>query len=176
MRKKNQALWNHLKENIKDFKVEAGFFEGKTYPDGTPISGVAAVQNYGAHIRQNVTAKQRSFLHYAGIHLKNTTNELNIIIPPRPFMDNARKRIEGKEGLRQIEIEFTRILAGKQTIYTALQRLGEWAKEVIQEEIARITHPTLAPNTLKMRDANAGKPLMATEKMYNSVEYRIEEL
>lgn len=45
----------------KPGSLSVGFFEGKTYPDGTPVALVAAVQNFGAPAKG---------------------------IPPRPFFSN----------------------------------------------------------------------------------------
>ena len=62
MRKKNVKLWNHLTTQLKDFKITAGWFENTRYDAETPVAGIAAVQNYGAHIQQTVTPKQRKYL------------------------------------------------------------------------------------------------------------------
>ena len=43
---------------------------------------IAAVHEYGCTI--GVTPKMRAFLHYNGIHLKQSTTYINI--PPRPFL------------------------------------------------------------------------------------------
>ena len=48
-------------KRLNDKKVRVGFIDGATYPDGTPVAMVAAIQNYGAPA--------------AGI-------------PPRPFFSN----------------------------------------------------------------------------------------
>ena len=43
---------------------------------------IAGVHEFGCTIE--VTPKMRAFLHYNGVHLKNTTTYINI--PPRPFL------------------------------------------------------------------------------------------
>ena len=62
MRKKNVKLWNNLTKQLKDFDIRAGWFENSRYDDNTPIAGIAAIQNYGAHIR--VSEKYKKYLHY----------------------------------------------------------------------------------------------------------------
>lgn len=181
MRKKNKQLWNQLINNLQDFKIEAGWFENTKYTDGTPVAGIAAVQNYGAAIHQNVTDKQRKFLHFIGIHLKETTEELNIVIPPRPFMDNAKKRITGNEGYKIAMQELLRVFSGKQTMEQAANRIGLWMQGVIQEEIKKISSPPLAESTIEARARSyksksknsSTKPLNASGIMFATVQSKV---
>lgn len=152
MRKKNVKLWQHLMQNLSDFEIQAGWFENSKYDAETPIAGIAAVQNYGAQITQNVTEKQRIFLHYAGIHLKKSTSNLNIVIPASPFMDNARKRIQGAEGKEVLTKEMLRVFEGRQTMQTACDRLALWVQSVIQEEIKNMNSPALKRSTVRNRE------------------------
>lgn len=180
IRKKNQKLWSHLLKELDDFEVQAGWFENTTYEDGTSVGGIAAVQNYGAHIHQNITDKQRAFLHYIDIHLKKSTNELNIVIPPRPFMDNAKKRIQGQEGKQMIMQELLRVFEGRQTMIAATDRLGAWMQGIIQEEIKAITAPALATSTIQQRNSQyksksknkSTKPLNASGIMFSTVQHK----
>ena len=182
MRKSNTKLWNHLLKELKDFEISAGWFEDSRYDAETPIAGIAAVQNYGAHINQNVTDKQRNFLHLIGIHLKKTTEELNIIIPPRPFFDNAKRRIQGVEGKKILLGEMIKVFEGKQTMEQAANKLGMWLQKVIQEEIKKISAPPLAPSTIRQRNSQydskskniSTKPLNDSGLMFNSVQYKAE--
>lgn len=178
MRKKNVKLWNHLIKELDDFEIQAGWFENTRYDDNTPVAGIAAVQNYGAHIHQSVTPKQRAFLHHIGIHLKETTENLNIIIPPHPFMDNAKARIQGAEGKQILMQEFLRVFEGRQTMEQATTRLGKWVQGVIQEEIKKITTPPLASSTIWQRNHQyssksknkSTKPLISNGIMYATVQ------
>src|SRR6185503_1324189 len=52
-------------------KVRVGFLEGATYPNGTPVAMVAAIQNFGAP---------------------------SVGIPPRPFFTNMVKQNKGAWG------------------------------------------------------------------------------
>lgn len=181
MRKKNEKLWNQLTSQLKDFKIEAGWFENTRYDSDTPVAGIAAVQNYGAHIHQTVTEKQRNFLHLIGIHLKKTTTDLNIIIPPRPFYDNAKKRITGPEGYKIVMQELLRVFEAKQTMEQTASRIGSWMQGVIQEELAKISTPPLSPLTIKERNSRyvsksknqSTKPLNASGLMFATVQNKV---
>ncbi len=186
MRKKNVKLWQHLMRELSDFEIQAGWFENSKYDADTPIAGIAAVQNYGAQINQSVTPKQRAYLHYAGIHLKKETSNLNIIIPARPFMDNAKKRIQGAEGKEVLMREMLRVFEGWQTMLIACDRLAKWAQGVIQEEIIKMNTPPLKRTTVRAREkrytsrakkANpktAAKPLVDLGIMLDAVQGKAE--
>lgn len=180
-RKSNEKLWNHLINELDDFQVQAGWFENSRYDDNTPIAYVAAIQNYGARVR--VADKFKNYLHYVGIHLKKNKGEF--IIPPRPFMDNAKRRIEGNEGKQILLQELLRLFEGKQTMGKAINRLGAWLQGVIQQEIIKINHPALSGMTVIMRNKEyesesphgniASKPLNSTGMMLATVQYRGEK-
>lgn len=178
-RKKNVKAWKALTQKLNDFTVQAGWFENSKYDADTSVAMIAAIQNYGAHIK--VTEKQRKYLHYLGMHLKNTTQE--IVIPPRPFMDNAKKRIQGPEGQEMITQELLRVLEGKQTIEQAADRLGLWAKGIVQKEIVKITTPPLSEATIEIRNSKyasksknkASKPLNSSGFMVESVQYQVNK-
>lgn len=177
MRKKNVKLWNNLTKQLKDFDIQAGWFENSRYKDNTPIAGVAAIQNYGAHIR--VSEKYKKYLHYIGIHLKKDKGEF--IIPPRPFMDNARARVEGQEGKKKLLQEFLLVFEGKQTMEQAAKHLGLWLQGVIQEEIKKIQYPALSGMTIEMRNKKyisksknkSTKPLRSTGLMFETVQNKV---
>lgn len=182
MRKKNEKLWNQLTSQLKDFKIEAGWFENTRYDDNTSVAKIARVQNYGAHIHQTIKSeKQRNFLHFIGIHLKEDTKDLNIIIPPRPFYDNAEKRITGPEGYKIVMQELLRVFEAKQTMEQAANRIGLWMQRVIQEEIKKIESPPLAESTIQARERSyksksknrSTKPLNASGLMFATVQNKV---
>lgn len=177
VRKKNEKLWNNLTKRLKDFKIEAGWFENTKYDDGTPVGYIAAIQNYG--VRISVTDKQRNYLHYLGIHLKQSTGE--IVIPPRPFMDNAKARVEGSEGHQVMFQELIRVFEGNQTLEQACNRLAEWLQGVIQEEIIKLNQPALSSATIEIRNNKyltkskntAQKPLQSSGIMLATVQNKV---
>ena len=177
MRKKNVKLWEHLSKELKDFKIEAGWFENTRYSDGTSVGHIAAIQNFGVQI--NVTTKQRNYLHHIGLHLKNSTG--TIVIPPRPFMDNARARVESIEGQRIIRQEILRVFEGRHTMETATNRMGLWLQGVIQEEIRKINEPSLSGATIEIRNNEytshspnkSTKPLNSSGIMFATVQFKV---
>lgn len=179
MRKKNIKLWNRLTKELNDFVVQAGWFENSRYDSDTSIGMIARVQNNGAHIK--VTEKQRNFLHYLGLHLKDSTAQ--IVIPPRPFMDNAKARVLGVEGKKIITQELLRVFECKQTMQQAAQRIGIWIQGVIQEELKKINSPPLSPATIAIRNSEyastsknkSTKPLNASGLMFETVQYKAEK-
>lgn len=69
---KMEALFEHMARGLnKPLRLQVGFPEGETYPDGTPVGLVAAINNYGAPARG---------------------------IPPRPFFTNVIEEGEGRWG------------------------------------------------------------------------------
>jgi len=186
LRKKNVKLWNHLLKELNDFEIKGGWFEESKYDDGTPVAGIAAVQNFGAHINQTVTEKQRAFLHYIGIHLKKETDKLNIIIPARPFMDNAKERIRGQEGTEVLLKAMLQVFEGKLTMKQATEQLALYIQQVIQEELKKIQEPPLAEMTIKQRASKyvskakkpnkttSNKPLNSTGIMFATVQGKAE--
>ena len=177
-RKSNEKLWNHLINELDDFQVQAGWFENSRYDSDTPIAYIAAIQNYGATVR--VADSFKKYLHFVGIHLRKDKTEF--IIPPRPFMDNAKRRIQGEEGKQIILQELLRVFEGKQTMDKAINRLGLWLQGVIQEEIKALNSPKLSGMTVEMRDNvydsksvnKSVKPLNSTGMMFSSVQYKAE--
>lgn len=81
-------------KKVGNQKVKIGVLEGATYPNGTPVSKVAAYLEYGW--TQTVTEKQRGWLAANGIYVKSST-VLNS--PARPFFEatytaNRKKWVE----------------------------------------------------------------------------------
>ena len=167
-----------MTKNLKDFEIRAGWFENSRYDAKTPIAGVAAVQNYGAHVR--VAEKFKKYLHYIGVHLKKDTKEF--VIPPRPFMDNAKERLNSQEGKEILHQELLRVFEGKQTTEQAANRIGLWLQGVIQEELKNIQSPALSEMTVAMRNnkyeskskRKSTKPLNSTGLMFETVQSRVK--
>ena len=154
--------------------MQAGWFENTKYDDATPVAGIAAVQNFGAHIK--VSEKQRNYLRLLGLYLNKNTSE--IVIPPRPFYDNAKKRIDGPEGKKIVMQELFRAINGLQTIEQAANRIGLWLQGVMQEEIKNINTPPLSEATIELRNSQyntkskntSTKPLNSSGIMFATVQ------
>lgn len=104
-------------------KLEVGVFESSKYEDGTPVAGVAAVQEFGSP--------------KAGI-------------PPRPFM---RTTIDEKRGeIKSLFDRAAKaIYSGDTDPVTALNVIGGVVAGQIKTTISNINEPALSPVTLHLR-------------------------
>jgi hypothetical protein len=117
----SRELELRLKE-LEGFESRVGWFEGNIYPGSdTPVAYVAQIQEMG----------------YGKI-------------PPRPYMrptmdaqNEAWKALAGKLAIR--------ILDGKMDAQSAMELLGEKAKEDIAETITKVNSPPLSNITLAAR-------------------------
>ena len=187
-------------KELSDFEIQAGWFENSTYDGKTPIAGIAAAQNYGCSINNPggqpyyinsstgmaVFASKDSLFGQHQISKGMVTKPHTIVIPARPFMDNAKKRIQGQEGKEILMQEMLRVFEGRQTMMQAVTRLKEWAKNIIQEEIVKLQTPPLSRSTVRTREkrytskakkANPktmSKPLVDTGLMLAEVQGKAE--
>lgn len=70
----------------------------KTAKGGADQANIAAVHEFGCTIP--VTPKMRAYMHYQGVHLKPTTQYINI--PPRPFLSPIFNSNEFREKIAKI--------------------------------------------------------------------------
>lgn len=127
-----EKLQSQVKK-VGNQKVKIGVLEGATYPNGTPVSKVAAYLEYGW--TQNVTEKQRGWLAANGIHVKSGT-VLNS--PARPFFEstytaNRKKWVElGQSSLKGLTNNPNQV---NNKITQALTLLGLTAQQDLQDAI-----------------------------------------
>jgi hypothetical protein len=172
MRKTDKRRWRALTQQLNDFKIEAGWFANNRYDDGIGVAEIARIQNNGAQI--NVTPKMRGWFAFQGMNLKKDTQ--SIIIPPRPFMDNAARRVHGQEGRNAIIGTFMMVFNGNLAFEQALSQLKEWLQGVVTEEFIAINSPKLSEFTRRQRkkiDEKGTKPLQATGQMLASIQSKV---
>lgn len=127
-----EKLQSQVKK-VGNQKVKIGVLEGATYPNGTPVSKVAAYLEYGW--TQTVTAKQRGWLAANGIHVKPSTV---LSSPSRPFFEatytaNRKKWIElGQSYLKGLTNNPNQV---HNKITQALTLLGLTAQQDLQDAI-----------------------------------------
>lgn len=182
--KRNKKLYDALTQKMPDYLIQAGWFEETKYKDGTPVGGIAAVQNYGAIINQAVTEKQRAFLHYLGIHLKKTTSNLSIVIPPTHFWEKCQE--ENKEKWRQlIKDAWTSVFLGNISPDKAVEQIGMAIEGDIAKAIAAIDSPPLAQSTIQARKNRMSdkkttgkltKRLVDTGQMLDALSHKVTKL
>ncbi|WP_407651797.1 hypothetical protein [Bombella saccharophila] len=137
---------NDVQRNATNAKrVSVGFFRDATYPDGTPVATVAAVQEFGSDR-----------------------------IPARSFMRTTiAERSRQWPCAAEAALRATRCDARQ-----ALERLGAAVSNDVQQKIAAITEPPLAPSTVRQRlkkgSERPDKPLIDTGHMAQSVRYQVD--
>ena len=159
--------WKEIKKQIRAFKnsyTGVGYYsDGGTDPKEN-IAARALIQEIGAKIV--VTEKmQRFWIWKFG---KRITKKI-IRIPKRPFMrrtfEKNLKRIK-----KRIDIEYNKVLEGKQTAKQALSRIGEWYVGLIKLTIRR---GGFVPNSpLTVSEKGSTKPLVDTGEMITSTTHR----
>lgn len=182
-RKKNQKAWDALTQKQTDYLIQAGWFEDSKYDNGAPIGGIAAVQNYGAVINQNITEKQRKFFMALGIYLKKTTTALHIVIPATHFWENCQK--ENKEKWKKlIQNAWKAVLLGNIEPDNAMEMIAAAIEGDIVKAIAAVDGPPLSPLTIeakkrpyadKKTTGSLGKRLTGTGIMLDAVSHKVNK-
>ena len=145
---------DNLIDNIASKKLEVGFFEHSAYEDGTPVAGVASVQEFGSVANR---------------------------IPPRPFFNPALESNE-KKYAKLMAKNFEQVIEGNLTTEQALGQIGEFAKGDIQEGIRAVDSPPLSERTIAARAKKnsegkaSTKPLVDTGLMIQSVDYEVSDV
>lgn len=146
-RKSNKKAWEALKQPMPNYLIQAGWFETAKYDNGTPIGGIAAVQNYGATI--NVTDKMRGFFAYHfGVHLKKTTT--TITIPPTHFYEHCLEK--NKEKWKNLIAQnWKAVFAGLLSPQGATESLGSTMENDLRREIVDVDYPPVTRFTLTQK-------------------------
>ena len=139
-----------LADQIKKSKLEVGFFESATYPDGTPVAYVAAIQEFG---------------YPAGN------------IPSRPFFRNAIAQNDGWKPLATKAM--SAVVEGRMELNQALNQMGLKMAADVKDSITDGSYEALKQSTLDARQSRkrtqgvASKPLIDTGQMMRSVTYAV---
>ncbi|KAB1581155.1 hypothetical protein [Serratia marcescens] len=188
--RKVTGFLDKVAKQLENTELKVGFMAGATYPDGTSVPMVAAVQEYGGtiavpertqdlHFRMNkngevghrfVKKKVANFVQTV------TVPAHSVRIPPRPFFRHAIAQNSGKWQQTMVK----GLLAGK-SVAQILDVLGAQIQGDVVESIATLTDPPLSATTLRnrrhrhVRPNKSDKPLVDTKVMINSVSYRVDE-
>ncbi|EMW9885859.1 hypothetical protein AAFW11_001380 [Salmonella enterica] len=171
-------------DSLKSGKsLKVGFLEGATYPDGTPVAYIAAIQEFGGsavipareqtlHFRYNertgeighrfVKAGKGNFAQDVVIP------EHTVTIPSRPFF---RKMIEHKSP-EWGEKMATFLRTNDFDTATALVYMGEHIKGQLQMSIRDWESPPNAASTVRQKGFN--NPLIENGDMMRSVDYSVD--
>lgn len=182
--KLDRALKDLARKVSKPRTLNVGFLEGATYPDGTPVAYIAAIQEYGTTIDREAStttiyrkvkkngdfAKNGRFVkksqsNYATDH---AVGAYKIVIPSRPFF---RTMIANKEGgwgghLGKILVNV------RYDTTIALKEMGELIQGELQTSIRDWTQPPNARSTVAKKGFN--KPLIDSSHMVDSASYEVK--
>ena len=181
-----EALQAHLeklaKELAKGDALRVGFLENATYPDGTPVATVAAVQEFGGSINipertQDLEFKQakngelnnRFVKRGKGNFIQKVTMPAHIItIPMRSYFRTMLTKESPDWGKDMADI----LKATKYDSAKTLALMGEKIKGQLQESIRNVDEPPNAASTFAKKGFN--QPLIDTGHMLNSVDYEVK--
>lgn len=108
---------------LGDRKLQVGWFESARYDEGTPVAGVAAIQEFGSASGG---------------------------IPPRPFLRPTVAE-NSYDWIKILETGLKRVLVGKADTTKLLNILGLRASGQVRKTISQLTDPPLSPITLALR-------------------------
>lgn len=179
---------NAIASNVESLQVKAGFIDGATYPDGTPVAMVAAVQEFGSEIdvparTQDLHFKQRKDGTVGNRFVKKgkanfvqavTIPEHRIVIPPRPFF---RKTIWAHEEEWNEKIQNG--LKNGESLKDTLSAVGELITGQIVESITQLMDPPIKNATIanrRRRGNKSVKPLVDTKVMIRGVHSEVGEI
>jgi hypothetical protein len=144
--------------------VKVGFLAESTYPDGTPVAMIAAIQEYGAPNNRMFGGPPAP-------------------IPPRPFFRNMI-RAKKKEWPNAIRVL---LRDNNYDALRTLQQTGEVVAGQLRQSIIDTNSPPLKASTLRARGVAPGmkydpekpatfgaKPLIDTGNLLASVSYEVE--
>ncbi|HHH0014236.1 TPA: hypothetical protein ACPZLS_004055 [Yersinia enterocolitica] len=141
---------NNIEKQLSSKQVKAGFIDGATYPDGTSVAMVAAINEYG-----------------------NASNNQ----PPRPFFRNAIGEKSGdwaemvSRGIRA-GIDTTQVL---EVVGAQIKGdVQESIKTLIEPKLSDVT--IHIRRTRKKFPNQSTKPLEDTKLMFGDVNYEVGEI
>ena len=179
---KIRAHLNGLAEKIgRGKQVDVGFLDGATYPDGTRVAMVAAVQEFGGSMKIPARTQELNFkvnsrtgesrfakANKANFQQTVTIPEHIVKVPARPFF---RQMIADKKS-GWGETFGNLMKASNMDSSKALDLMGEGIDGQLKQSINDMTQPPLAPSTIARKGFD--KPLIDTGHMRNSVAHEVK--
>ena len=179
---KLQAFLQGYAERVtRAHEVSIGFLEGATYPDGTTVATIAAIQEFGgtiripAHMVTMFRAVDANGNFKPGASARKTEHatheaqyevpEHTVTIPARPFFRQMIAKNSATWGDEAAAL--LREQDGDMTVTLGL--MGNLIASQLRDSILEFTDPSLAPATVRRKGFS--KPLIETSHMLNSVDY-----
>jgi len=193
--RKNPQVFQQITARLKDldgYEGKAGWLESAKYEDGTPIAGIAAVQEFGATINHpggtpyKIGPDGRAIFvsrNSPGAEKLPVTKPHTIVIPPRPFMRPTEER-EHKTWLALLASGARAVVRGTKTGFEVMDSVAHKAALDIAKSITLVTSPPLKAGTIAARKrARADKktlglldkPLVDSGDMIDTVTHSVEK-
>ena len=150
----------------KASSVDVGFLPGKTYPDGTLVALVAAMNEFGHTIMPAGSTKLGV---EARAKLRTEQQEKGAVVPPRPFFRGMIAKESGHWG-RDIA---TLLKQNDYDTHATLTQMGKLVQEELQQSINDFVGAPLKASTIARKGFD--KQLVDTAVMLNSVEFKVKE-
>jgi hypothetical protein len=159
---KSEMIKQQIKalKSMKGYSVEAGWFSTARYQAakgvspsmvGMPIATIAKINEYGATINRG---------------------KYKIIIPPRPFMRLAAKKV--KTNIPDVQRKIAKgMVSGKISVKQGLAQIGMFMEGEIVDSIKNGGWTPNAPSTVAKKGFD--KPLIDTAQMWQSVSSKVSE-
>lgn len=129
---------------LESLVAEAGWFPSAVHPNGTPVAGAMAVQEFGSEDGS---------------------------VPPRSFMRSTVAEM-GEQWGKLFQRFADRVMQGKMTPQQAFDAIGLEIEGAFRAKIASIQEPELSKRTLAARrkaGITSTKPLVATRLAINTL-------
>lgn len=160
----NTAKLKQIISELKSKKIKVGIFGSS----GSQMLIIASVNEFGCSIK--ITPKMRAWLHYNGLHVKDSTKQ--IVIPERSFL---RATANGKRDLMDkfIQQNLNDLFTFKIDLNTFLNRVGQYLAQLTQQTLLTSGYKENHPFTIE-RKGGKSKPLVNSGRLLNSITYEIE--
>ena len=145
---------------LSDKQIEVGAIQGES-------AWLAAIHEYGCEIV--VTPKMRAFLHYQGLHLKDSTKVIKI--PERSFLRKSHDE-KGEEVLKKCERALGLVASGQMSLEQYMEMVGRDYVTMIKEFIVELDSPPNHPFTQDQKGSD--NPLVSTGGLVESISYRVK--
>lgn len=145
-------------EDLDGNGVEVGVLKGEH-------AWLAAIHEYGCDIK--ITPRMRKFLHWKGLHVKDSTTEIKI--PERSFLRGGFDANEGKL-VKKAELLLGEVIDGRMSADGCFEALGSDFRDRIRDYLVELDKPANHEYTLEHK--NTSNPLIRTGNMLDGITWR----
>ena len=133
--------------------------------DGKMLT-IATVHEFGCSIK--VTSKMRAYLNSQGLHLKKSTEVINI--PERSFIRAGFDENE-KNIMSRVEVLSQEVILGKLDVEVFYEFIGNYCIGKIQEFLVNLDTPALSSYTIAK--TGSSNPLIDTGHLKDTISFEI---